>query len=99
MKNPFQLRWLEGWTFLIVLTEGQVKIEAHGFGTCLRTSLNPGESPESVADLLVYKEDNRRRSLHNAWLKGQTLPESHPERIAIKEKHEKEQISAEKVLN
>ena len=73
MTNPFRLRWLQGWTFEIVLMEGHVQVEARGFGICLRTAVLPGESPHSAADRLVLAEDRRRRSLHNAWLRGQDL--------------------------
>lgn len=75
MANPFSVRWLAGWTFQTVLMEGQVQVEAHGFGICLRTPVLPGESPVSAADRLVLAEDQRRRALHNAWLKGERLPE------------------------
>lgn len=75
MANPFRLRWLDGWTFQTVLMEGDVQVEARGFGICLRTRLLPGETPRSAADRLVLEEDRRRRSLHHAWLRGQTLAE------------------------
>ena len=74
MTNPFRIRWLKGWTFQLVLMEGQVQVEARGFGICLRTALHPGESPRSAADRLVLAEDRRRRALYQAWIKGQTLP-------------------------
>ena len=74
MANPFSVRWLAGWTFQTVLMEGEVQVEAHGFGICLRTSVLPGESPISAADRLVLAEDQRRRALHSAWLRGQPLP-------------------------
>ncbi len=70
MNNPFRLRWLHGWTFQIVLMEGHVNVEAQGFGICLRTTLNPGESPRIAADRLVLAEDNRRKNIHKAWLKA-----------------------------
>jgi len=73
MTNPFKLRWLQGWTFQVVLMEGHVQVEAHGFGICLRTAVLPGESPQSAADRLVLSEDRRRRALHNAWLRGQDM--------------------------
>ena len=73
MTNPFRLRWLQGWTFQVVLMEGHVQVEAHGFGICLRTAVLPGESPQAAADRLVLSEDRRRRALHNAWLRGQDL--------------------------
>lgn len=76
MTNPFRLRWLQGWTFQIVLMEGYVHVEAHGFGICLRTELFPGESPRTAADRLVLAEDKRRRALHNAWLRGQSYQRS-----------------------
>ena len=72
MSNPFRIRWLRGWTFQIVFMEGKVQVEAHGFGICLRTSLNSGESPTAAADRLVLAEDRRRRALYQAWIKGQT---------------------------
>jgi len=74
MTNPFRIRWLQGWIFQIVLMEGKVQVEAHGFGICLRTAVHPGESPRSAADRLVLAEDRRRRALHKAWIKGQALP-------------------------
>ena len=73
MTNPFRLRWLQGWTFQVVLMEGHVQVEAHGFGICLRTAVLPGESPHAAADRLVLSEDRRRRALHHAWLRGQDL--------------------------
>ncbi len=76
MGNPFSVRWLAGWTFQTVLMEGGVQVEAHGFGICLRSPLLPGESPVVAADRLVLAEDRRRRTLHNAWLRGQRLPEA-----------------------
>ena len=73
MTNPFRLRWLQGWTFQVVLMEGHVQVEANGFGIRLRTAVLPGESPQSAADRLVLSEDRRRRALHHAWLRGQEL--------------------------
>ena len=73
MTNPFRLRWLQGWTFQVVLMEGHVQVEAHGFGICLRTAVLSGESPQAAADRLVLAEDRRRRALHNAWLRGQDI--------------------------
>ena len=75
MTNPFRIRWLQGWTFQLVLMEGKVQVEAHGFGICLRTAVLPGESPRAAADRLVLAEDRRRRALHQAWIKGTRLPE------------------------
>ena len=83
MSNPFRLRWLQGWTFQVVLMEGHVQVEAHGFGICLRTAVMPGESPQAAADRLVLSEDRRRRALHNAWLRGQDMAQPaglHPRR-------------------
>ena len=74
MTNPFRIRWLQGWIFQLVIMEGKVQVEAHGFGICLRTAVLPGESPRSAADRLVLAEDRRRRALHKAWIKGQTFP-------------------------
>ena len=84
MSNPFRIRWLRGWTFQVVFMEGKVQVEAHGFGICLRTALNPGESPNAAADRLVLAEDRRRRALYQAWVKAQPLPspqegQPHPE--------------------
>ena len=76
MTNPFRLRWLQGWTFQVVLMEGHVQVEAHGFGIRLRTAVLPGESPHAAADRLVLAEDRRRRALHHAWLRGQELSRS-----------------------
>ena len=81
MANPFSVRWLAGWTFQTVLMEGNVQVEAHGFGICLRSPMEPGESPVTAADRLVLAEDRRRCALHSAWLRGQTLaaPAAPPE--------------------
>jgi hypothetical protein len=46
MTNPFRLRWLEGWTFQVVLMEGHVQVEAQGFGITLRTPVLPQETPQ-----------------------------------------------------
>ncbi len=75
MSNPFSVRWLTGWTFQTVLMEGQIQVEAHGFGICLRSPLRQGESPVTAADRLVFAEDQRRRALHKAWLRGERLNE------------------------
>ena len=74
MINPFYVRWLQGWTFQLVLMEGKVQVEAHGFGICIRTALLHGETPQSAADRLVLEEDKSRHALHQAWLKGQAVP-------------------------
>jgi hypothetical protein len=76
MANPFSVRWLAGWTFQTVFMEGRVQVEAHGYGICLRTPVQPGESPAAAADRLVLAEDQRRRALHKAWLRNQRLPET-----------------------
>ena len=79
MTNPFRLRWLQGWTFLGVLMDGAVQVEAQGFGIRLRTAMLPGESPQAAADRLVLAEDQRRRALHHAWLRGQSVTDPcHP---------------------
>ena len=51
MNNPFRVRWLEGWTFQTVLIGGRALIEAYGFGVCLRTEIEAGES------CLLYTSD------------------------------------------
>ena len=71
MTNPFRLRWLEGWTFQVVLMEGHVQVEAQGFGITLRTPVLPQEAPQTTADRLVLDEDRRRRAMRQAWLRGQ----------------------------
>lgn len=53
--------------------DGHVQVEAQGFGIRLRTPILPGESPQGSADRLVLAEDQRRRALHHAWLRGQSL--------------------------
>ena len=96
MINPFHVRWLQGWTFQLVLMEGKVMVEANGFGICLRTALLHGETPQDTADRLVLEEDTRRHALHQAWLKGQAVstyptelnslaetPDSAPESLVI----------------
>ena len=86
MSNPFRIRWLRGWTFQIVFMEGKVQVEAQGFGICLRTALNPGESPTAAADRLVLAEDRRRRALYQAWIKGQTLPSPNKDQLQPEER-------------
>ena len=80
MINPFYVRWLQGWTFQLVLMEGKVQVEAHGFVICLRTALLHGETPQDAADRLVLEEDTRRHAMHQAWLKGQAEP-AHPNQL------------------
>ena len=48
-------------------------MEAQGFGIRLRTAVQQGESPQTAADRLVLAEDQRRRALHHAWLRGQSV--------------------------
>ncbi len=67
MKNPFYLHWLTGWSFQIVFMDGGPKIEAIGFGICLRTIILPQESPIEAADRLVLSEQKRRHALFNSW--------------------------------
>lgn len=66
MTNPFEVRWLKGWIFEVVLMEGFVQVEARGFGICLRSPLYPGESPQAAADRLVMAEEQRRRLKQSA---------------------------------
>ena len=54
MTNPLRLRWLQGWTFQVVLMEGHVQVEAVGFGICLRTAVLPGESPKRQLIVWFY---------------------------------------------
>ena len=91
MTNPFRLRWLQGWTFQVVLMEGHVQVEAHGFGICLRTAVIPGESPQAAADRLVLSEDRRRRALHNAWLRSQDVAQ--PTEVSTTEVSTTEEIA------
>ena len=83
MANPFSVRWLEGWTFQTVLMEGQVQVEAHGFGICLRTPVLAGESPVTAADRLVLAEDRRSQAWCRARRRGQRLsaPPEAPELV------------------
>ncbi|MEB3158072.1 MAG: copper-binding protein [Synechococcus sp.] len=74
MTNPFHVRWLQGWTFEVMLMDGKVQVEATGFGISLRTPLYPGESPVVAADRLVLAEDRRRRALYQAWIRDQAEP-------------------------
>lgn len=65
MSNPFEVRWLKGWIFEVVLMDGCVQVEAKGFGICLRSPMDPGETPQSAADRLVMAEEKRRLSLQS----------------------------------
>ena len=47
MTNPFRLRWLQGWTFQVVLMEGHVQVEANGFGIRLRTAVRKPSQPSA----------------------------------------------------
>ena len=62
MSNPFEVRWLKGWMFEVVLMDGRVQVEARGFWICLRSPMDPGETPQSAADRLVMAEQKRRLS-------------------------------------
>ena len=62
MSNPFEVRWLNGWMFEVVLMDGRVQVEARGFGICLRSPMDPGETPQSAADRLVMAEQKRHLS-------------------------------------
>ncbi len=73
MTNPFHLRWLKGWSFQLVLMEGNINVEAYGFGICLRTSLLQGESPQAAADRLVLLEDKRRKALQRQWVRSKNI--------------------------
>ena len=85
MSNPFHVRWLNGWSFQTVLMEGAVQVEARGFGICLRTPVQTGESPTAAADRLVLAEDRRRRALHAAWLRGEQLKANSPDGLTPEE--------------
>lgn len=66
LTNPFEVRWLKGWVFEVMLMDGAVQVEARGFGVCLRTPMYPGESPQAAADRLVITEADKRRSKQSA---------------------------------
>lgn len=59
MANPFQLRWMDGWTFQTVIMDGCVQVEAQGHGQWLRSALEPGETPMQAADRLVRQRPIR----------------------------------------
>ena len=69
-KNPFYLSWNTGWSFLLFLEGGIAKIEAKGFGISLITNIKKGETPKESADRLIFKEQRRRKSLYNSWIKS-----------------------------
>ncbi|TGG79016.1 MAG: copper-binding protein [Aphanocapsa feldmannii 277cV] len=73
MANPFQVRWLEGWSFQLILQGGRPVVEAQGFGVWLQKPLLPGESPGEAADRILWREEQRRRSMHGAWRRSEGL--------------------------
>ena len=56
MTNPFRLRWLQGWTFQVVFMEGDVQVEAQGFGIRLRTAIQQGESPRQLPTVWSWRK-------------------------------------------
>ena len=68
-SNPFFLSWNKGWSFLFFLEGGVAKVEAKGLGVSLTTKILEGETPNESADRLIYKEQRRRKSLYNSWIK------------------------------
>ena len=68
-RNPFQLGWNKGWSFLLFLEGGTAKIEAKGFGISITTKVDKGESPQESADRLVSKEQKIRKSRYYSWLR------------------------------
>ena len=77
MTNPFEVRWLKGWMFEVILMDGSVQIEARGFGECWRTPMYPGESPQATADRLVITEELKRRSQQSA-AQSPAIVQPHP---------------------
>ena len=69
-QNPFYLGWNKGWSFLIFLEGGIVKIEAKGFGISITTEVENGESLLETADRLVLKEQRIRKSRYYSWVKS-----------------------------
>ena len=69
-SNPFYLSWNKGWSFLFFLEGGLAKIEAKGLGISLITNIEKGETPNESADRLIIKEQIRRKSLYNSWIKS-----------------------------
>ena len=72
-QNPFNLTWNKGWSFTFFLEGGIAKIEAIGFGISIITNIQKGESPKETADRLINKEQRRRKSIYNAWIKSLKL--------------------------
>ena len=68
-RNPFQLGWNKGWSFILFLEGGIAKIEAKGFGISITTNVKKGESPSESADRLVFKEQRIRKSRYYSWIK------------------------------
>ena len=69
-RNPFNLEWNKGWSFLIFLEGGIAKIEAKGFGISITTKIEKGESPAESADRLVLKEQRIRKSRYYSWVRS-----------------------------
>lgn len=69
-SNPFYLSWNKGWSFIFFLEGGTAKINAKGFGVSITSNIKNGESPIESADRLIFKEQRRRKSLNNAWLRS-----------------------------
>ena len=68
--NPFYLGWNKGWSFLFLLEGANAKIEAKGYGICITTNIERGESPYQSADRLVLKEQRNRKSRYYSWIKS-----------------------------
>ena len=68
--NPFYQSWNKGWSFLFFLEGGIAKIEAKGLGVSLIANIEKGETPNESADRLIFREQRRRKSLHNSWIKS-----------------------------
>ena len=68
--NPFYLGWNKGWSFLFFFEGANAKIEAKGYGICITTNIERGESPYQSADRLVLKEQRNRKSRYYSWLKS-----------------------------
>jgi len=69
-SNPFYQSWNKGWSFLFFFEGGKPKIEAKGLGISLITNIEKGETPNETADRLILREQCRRKSLHNSWIKS-----------------------------
>ena len=69
-SNPFFQSWNKGWSFLFFLEGGLAKIEAKGLGISIITNIEKGETPNESADRLIIKEQIRRKSLYNSWIKS-----------------------------